>query len=236
MLGVVANALMIIFGGVVGVLFRSRIKEGLVNTLMSAMGLVIIVIGIDGAADVRDITAVVVCLALGGVIGHAMKIDDFFDGLSDKIHEKTKDTRFGGGKFGEGLVTASVLFTVGSMAIMGSIEAGINHNYTILITKGVIDMVSTIAFTAAMGLGVPFAFIAVFVWESIVTLLASVVSPYLGANVIADMSAIGGALFIGMGINLLGISQKRIKVNDLLPAILLPILYNPIADWLGGLL
>ncbi len=236
MLGVVVNTLLVILGGVLGVLFRSRIKEGLVKTLMTAMGLAVLVIGIDGAADVVDITAVVVCLAIGGIIGHALKIDDFFNGLSDKIRAKTENTRFGGGSFGEGFVTASVLFTVGSMTIIGSVEAGINGNYSILITKGVLDMVSTITFTAAMGLGVPFAFITVFVYESILTLLASVVSPYLGTEVIANMTAIGGALFIGMGLNLLGIFDKKIKVNDLLPAVLLPILYTPVTNWLGGLL
>lgn len=236
MLGVIANTLMVIVGGVVGVLFRSKIKESLVDALITAMGLVVLVIGIDGAADVTDITAVVVCLALGSVIGHAMKIDDFFNGLGDKLSKLTKNTRFGSGRIADGFVMASVLFTVGSMTIMGCIEAGVNHNYTILITKGVLDMVSTIAFTAAMGLGVPLAFVTVLVVEGLITLLATVVSPFLGADVISNMSTIGGAMFIGIGINLLGISQKKLKVNDLLPAILLPILYTPIANWLGGLL
>ncbi len=236
MLGVIINTLMVIVGGVIGVLFRSKIKETLVNTLMTAMGLVVLVIGIDGAANVTDITAVVVCLALGAIIGHAMKIDDFFNGLGDKLSEITKNTRLGSGRFADGFVMASVLFTVGSMTIMGCIEAGVNHDYSILITKGVLDMVSTIAFTAAMGLGVPLAFITVLIVESIITLLATAVSPYLGADVISNMSAIGGALFIGIGINLLGISQKKLKVNDLLPAVLLPVLYTPIVNLLGGLL
>lgn len=236
MLGVIANSVMIICGGLLGLLFRSRIKTELVDTLMSAMGLVIIVIGVDGAAGVQDILAVVICLALGGVIGQALGLQSFFDGLGDKIRERVKNTRFGEGEFGEGLVTASVLFTVGSMAILGSIEAGLNHNYTILITKGVIDMVSAIAFAAAMGAGVPFAFVSVFVWESMITLLAAFVSPYLGADVVSNMSAAGGAIFIGMGLNMLGISSTKIKINNMLPALLLPILYTPVCNWIGGIL
>ena len=222
MLGVIANSVMIILGGLVGLLFRSKIKGELVDTLMASMGLVILVIGIDGAAGVQDILAVVICLAVGG--------------LGETIHKKLKNTRFAEGEFGEGLVTASVLFTVGSMAILGSVEAGLNHNYTILITKGVIDMVSAIALAAAMGAGVPFAFIAVFVWEAVVTLFAAFVSPYLGAEVVANMSAVGGAIFIGMGINMLDISKTKIRVNDMLPALLLPVVYTPIANWIGGLL
>ena len=122
------------------------------------------------------------------------------------------------------------------MAILGSIEAGLNHNYTILITKGVIDMVSAIALAAAMGAGVPFSFIPVFIWEAVVTLFAAFVSPYLGAEVVANMSAVGGAIFIGMGINMLGISKTKIRVNDMLPALLMPVVYTPIANWIGGLL
>ena len=236
MLGVIANSVMIILGGLVGLLFRSKIKGELVDTLMVSMGLVILVIGIDGAAGVQDILAVVICLAVGGLIGHALKLQSFFDGLGETIHKKLKTTRFAEGEFGEGLVTASVLFTVGSMAILGSIEAGLNHNYTILITKGVIDMVSAIALAAAMGAGVPFSFIPVFLWEAVVTLFAAFVSPYLGAEVVANMSAVGGAIFIGMGINMLGISKTKIRVNDMLPALLLPVVYTPIANWIGGLL
>ena len=236
MLGVIANSAMIILGGLVGLLFRSKIKGELVDTLMASMGLVILVIGIDGAAGVQDILAVVICLAVGGLIGHALRLQSFFDGLGETIHKKLKNTRFAEGEFGEGLVTASVLFTVGSMAILGSIEAGLNHNYTILITKGVIDMVSAIALAAAMGAGVPFSFIPVFIWEAVVTLFAAFVSPYLGAEVVANMSAVGGAIFIGMGINMLGISKTKIRVNDMLPALLLPVVYTPIANWIGGLL
>ena len=236
MLGVIANSVMIILGGLVGLLFRSKIKGELVDTLMVSMGLVILVIGIDGAAGVQDILAVVICLAVGGLIGHALKLQSFFDGLGETIRKKLKNTRFAEGEFGEGLVTASVLFAVGSMAILGSVEAGLNHNYTILITKGVIDMVSAIALAAAMGAGVPFSFIPVFIWEAVVTLFAAFVSPYLGAEVVANMSAVGGAIFIGMGINMLGISKTKIRVNDMLPALLLPVVYTPIANWIGGLL
>ena len=236
MLGVIANSVMIILGGLVGLLFRSKIKGELVDTLMVSMGLVILVIGIDGAAGVQDILAVVICLAVGGLIGHALKLQSFFGCLGESIHKTAKNTRFAAGAFGEGLVTASVLFTVGSMAILGSIEAGLNHNYTILITKGVIDMVSAIALSAAMGAGVQFSFIPVFIWEAVVTLFAAFVSPYLGAEVVANMSAVGGAIFIGMGINMLGISKTKIRVNDMLPALLLPVVYTPIANWIGGLL
>ena len=112
MLGVIANSVMIILGGLVGLLFRSKIKGELVDTLMVSMGLVILVIGIDGAAGVQDILAVVICLAVGGLIGHALKLQSFFDGLGETIHKKLKNTRFAEGEFGEGLVTASVLFTV----------------------------------------------------------------------------------------------------------------------------
>lgn len=235
MFGVLANTVMVLIGGAVGTLFRSRIKGELIDTLMASMGLVIIVIGIDGAAGVSDILAVVVCLAIGGIIGQLMQLQSFFDNLGERIRAKFQNTRFADGSFGEGLVTASVLFCVGTMAIMGSIEAGINSNYTILITKGVIDMVSAIAFSAAMGIGVAGAAIPVFIWEGALTLLAAVVAPYLGAEVIADMSAVGGAIFIGMGLNMIGICDRKISVSNMIPAIILPVIYVPVYNWIAGL-
>lgn len=235
MLGVIINSILIIAGAGLGMLFRSHIKDTLVDTLMSAMGLVVIVIGVSSAAGVEDIIAVVVCMALGVMIGSAIKLQKRIDGLGDKIRDRLKGTKLGGGQFGDALVTTTILFGVGTMAIMGSIEAGINHNYSILIAKGVIDMVSAIAFTAAMGIGVAFSSAPIFIWEGLIALLAGVISPYLGADVISSMSAVGGAIFIGMGLNMLNISKRKIEIGNMIPAIVLPIIYVPISNWLVGL-
>ena len=235
MLASIVNAIGIIIGGTTGTLFRSRVNEKLVNSLMAAMGLVVIAIGIQGVVGSADTLCLVVCLAIGTLIGEILHIDRFLDGIGEKVNNRIKNTRLAEGKFSEGFITASVLFTVGAMAIMGSIEAGINHNYSILFTKTVLDLVSATALSAAMGIGVMFGFIPVFVWQGLLTLLASVLAPVLGESVIAEMSGVGGALFVGMGLNMIGITDRKVNVSNMLPAILLPIAYGPLSAWLGGL-
>ena len=146
-----------------------------------------------------------------------------------------KDKKFADGQFSEGFINASVLFVTGAMAILGSIEAGINQNYSILITKTVIDTVVAVTMSSAMGVGVVFSFAPVFIWEGLLTLLAGVVSPVLGAEVITELSAVGGVVFIGMGINMTGITDRKINISNLIPALIIPIIYMPFSAWLGGL-
>ena len=124
----------------------------------------------------------------------------------------------------------------GAMAILGSIEAGVNNNYSILITKTVIDTVVAVTMASAMGVGVVFSFAPVLIWEGLLTLLAGVVSPVLGAEVITELSAVGGVVFIGMGVNMTGITDRKINISNLIPALIIPIIYMPFSAWLGGLL
>ena len=123
----------------------------------------------------------------------------------------------------------------GAMAILGSIEAGINNNYSILITKTVIDTVVAVTMASAMGVGVVFSFAPVLIWEGLLTLLAGVVSPILGTEVITELSAVGGVVFIGMGINMTGITDRKINISNLIPALIIPIIYMPFSAWIGGL-
>ena len=119
------------------------------------------------------------------------------------------------------------------MAITGSIEAGLNHNYDIIISKGVIDGVTSISFAAAMGIGVAFSVIPVLVYQGLITLLAAWVGPLLPAAVITEMTAVGGALIVAIAINMLELGKVKIKVGNMLPAMFLPIAYIPLANWLS---
>lgn len=235
MIAAVVNAIGIAIGGVLGTLFRGKISDKLVNALMTAMGLVIVVIGVQGAAGSNDTLCVVISLAIGAITGELLHIDRFLDGIGDRVQNKLKGKKFAEGHFAEGLITASVLFTVGAMAILGSIEAGINNNYSVLFTKTVIDAISAVALASALGIGVMFSLIPVLVWEGLLVLLAGVVSPILGTEVITELSAVGGAMFIGMGINMTGIADRKINISNLIPSLAVPIIYIPVSSWLGGL-
>lgn len=223
----------VILGSVLGILFRSRIKERYASAVISALALVTIVIGIRGAIATADILCMIVCLALGTAIGELLRISDRIGSAGDFV--KSKVLRGAdGGRFTEGFVSACILFCVGSMTIMGSFEAGINHNNDIILAKSAMDFLSSMVFGAAMGIGVAFSAAFILVFQGGLTLLAGVLSPYLSAAVVTEMSAAGGAILIGMGLDMLELSDKRINAANMLPAIFLPIAYIPFSQWIAG--
>ncbi len=236
MLAVIVNALAVIIGGLIGTIFGNRIKEKYTSAIMTCIALVTMVIGVQSAIVTSNILIVMLCLVLGTIIGTALHIDDFINGSADRLKERLKNTRFGGGHFAEAFVSTSILFCVGTMAVIGSIQAGLNKDYSILFAKSTMDFVSAIVFSAALGPGVFLSAMTILVLQGAIALLAGVAAPVLSTEVVNEMSAVGGALFIGMAINLLGLRQEKIKVGDMLPAIFLPILYFPLAEFVSGLL
>ena len=233
MVAVFINVAGVLLGAAIGLLFGSRIKERFTKGIMMAIALVTFVIGVQSAVQTSNIMIVMICLVLGTVAGTALRLDDRMNGAADRITEKLKGTRLGQGPFAEAFMTTTILYCVGTMTVIGSIEAGLNNNYQILIAKSIMDMMSSIVFSAALGAGVLASAGSVLVIQGTLVLLAGVAAPVLTNEVITEMSAVGGTLFIGMAINLMGISEKRIKIGDMLPAIFLPILYFPLAAWLG---
>ena len=235
MVGVLINVVAVLLGSTLGLLFGSKIKENYSKGIMMAIALCTFVIGVQSAIQTSNILIVMICLVLGTVIGVALKLDDRMNGASDRIRERLKGTRFANGPFAEAFVTTTMLFCIGTMTVIGSIEAGLNHNYQILIAKSIMDLMSSLVFSAALGIGVMLSALSVLVIQGGIALLSSVAAPVLTAEVVTEMSAVGGTLFIGMAINLLGISDKRIRIGDMLPAIFLPILYFPLQALLTGL-
>ncbi len=236
MLAVFVNMATVLLGSAIGMLFRNKIRETFVKAIISALALVTVVIGVSSAIGTGDLLCMIVCMALGTLIGELLRIDDRINGAGDLIKRKLLRGRFEGSRFTEGFVSACILFCVGSMTIMGSLEAGVNHNYSIIFAKSALDFVSSMMFSAAMGIGVPFSALFILVFQGGITLLAGLVSPYLSQAVITEMTAAGGAILIGMGLNMLELSERRIKVANMLPAIFLPLAYLPLSAWIGGLI
>lgn len=234
MIATLINVALILVGSVLGLLFKNLISEKLSKVITSALALCVLGIGINGMIGTQDTLCVIICMVVGTLIGETIDIERRLEGAGDLLRRKiTKgnDTS----RFTEGFVTASLLYCVGAMAITGSIEAGLNHNYSILISKGVLDGVSAISFTAAMGIGAAFSAVPLLIYQGGITLLASVVGPYLGGAVITEMSAVGGTIIVALGINMLGLGKEKIKAGNMLPAIFLPIAYIPLVEWLSGL-
>ena len=235
MLAVLVNTVTVLLGSAIGILFRNKINEKFTKAVISALALVTVVIGLGSALDTADILCVIICMAVGTIMGELVRIDDGIEGAGDYIKLKLLKGKGAESRFTEGFVTAAIVFCVGSMTIMGSFEAGINGNNSIIFAKSALDFVSSMMFAAAMGLGVPFAALFVLVFQGALTLLAGVLAPYLSPAVVTEMSAVGGTILVGMGVNMLELSPKRIKVANMLPAIFLPIAYVPLAQWIGSL-
>jgi len=234
MIAAVVNALAIVAGSVLGVLSGGRLREEHTVTIVKALSIVVLVLGVSSAIKTASILCMVVCLVLGSILGEALRLEQRLDRLGELL--KARFARgASAGSFTQGFVTASLLFCIGSMAVMGSLEAGLNHNYSIIFSKSVIDGIMAVTFAAAMGIGTAFSALPVFVWQGLLTLLASLLAPALSDSVVTEMSAVGGVLLIATGINMLGLAKERIRVGNMLPAILLPIAYLPAARWLATL-
>jgi uncharacterized membrane protein YqgA involved in biofilm formation len=225
----------VLAGSLIGILFRNRLKESLRNAVMKALGLCTVLIGVSSAVATKDLLCVIVCMVLGTVLGELMRIDDGIEHAGDAIKAKLLRGKAGGGameSFTEGFVSACILFCIGSMTIMGSLEAGIRHNYSIIYAKSMLDFVSSMAFGAAMGFGVTCSAAFVLVFQGALTLLAGVLGSLLSDAAVTEMSAVGGVILIGMALNMLECSRERIKVANMLPAIFLPILWTAVSSLL----
>lgn len=235
MFAVIVNALGVVVGGTLGTIFGSAIKEKYTSAIMTVMGIVTVMIGIQSTLGTSSILICIICLVIGTIIGTALELDRRMNGMADKVKGRLEGTRFGRGKFAESFVTTTILFCVGSMTVIGSISAGLNHEYSILFTKTIMDFVSSMAFAAALGPGVLLSAVSVLVIQGAIALLAGVAQPLLTTEVVTEMTAVGGVLLLGMGINLMGISEKKIQVGDMIPSLFLPILYFPLAERFNNL-
>lgn len=186
---------------------------------MHAIALVTIVIGITFATASENMLIVIISLVVGALIGEGINIDKKLNQLGDLIKSKVKSES---GNVGEGFVTATLLFCVGSMAIMGALDSGLRGDHTVLYTKAIMDGISALIFASSMGIGVILSAMPILLYQGSITLLSSFIQPYLTQSMMTEMNGVGGILLIGLGISILGI--KEIKVSNLLPALVIPVI------------
>ncbi len=235
MIATFINAALVLLGSLLGLLFRRFISDRFTSVITHALALCVMSIGISMAVKTADTLCVIICMVLGTLLGELLNIEQRLDGAGEFLRRRLIKQEGGNSRFTEGFVNAALLFCVGAMSITGSIEAGLNHNYSIIISKGVIDGVSSITFAATMGIGVAFSILPLILYQGAITLLAGVVGPYLPAQVITEMTAVGGIAIMGIAVNMLNIPNLKIKVGNMLPAIFLPIAYLPLVHWISGL-
>jgi len=236
MIGTIINAVLVLIGAMLGLLLKSRLSSRLSSVVIQGLALCVTLIGLQSAIGYGDVLCIIICLVLGTLLGEALQIERRLDSLGE-ILRKRFVKQGSESRFTEGFVTASILYCVGAMAIMGSIEAGVNQNYSILIAKGVIDGITSITFAAAMGIGVAFSVLPILIYQGGLTLLAAQLGGFFAGNpaLIESISAVGGVIIIGIGVNMLGATKERIPVGNMLPAVFLPLLYLPVSSALTGL-
>lgn len=218
--GAIVNFIIVIAGSLLGLLFKKGIPERIKNTLMNGMALCVLYIGITGILeDGADIIIIIISFAVGALIGELVDFDALVNRLGARL-EKT----MGNGKtaIAEGFVSATLLFCVGAMTVVGSIDSGISGDNSTLYSKSIIDGVAAVALTSSLGIGVMLSALSVLFIEGGLTLLAVFVAPVLTTHAITQMSVIGSLLIISLSLNMLKLT--KIKVMNYLPAIFLPLI------------
>lgn len=221
MLGTIVNALAIIGGSLFGFLLKGGIPKKINETIMKGLALCILVIGVSGAIKSQNMLIVICSIVIGALIGEAIDIDANLFKLGDAIEKRLQGK---GGRISEGFVTASLVYCVGAMAIVGSLNSGLKGDHSILFTKAMLDGISAIMFTSTLGIGVALSAIPVFIYQGTITIGASFLQGVLSQpSIITEISAVGSVLIMGLGFNMLGLT--KIKVANLLPAVIIPIIY-----------
>ena len=219
--GTIVNSAAIVAGSIAGLLLGKFIPERFSDAMEKGAALCVIYIGVDGMLAGENTLVAILSIAIGAILGELLQLDEHMHQLGDWVERK-----FGGKgsktSLSEGFVTASLLFCVGAMAIMGALDSGLTGDHSTLYAKATIDGVTSIVYGSTMGVGVALSGIAVFLYQGLITLCASFIAPFLSDPVIAEMKCVGSLLIVGLSFNVLGIT--RIKVMNYVPAVFFPIL------------
>jgi uncharacterized membrane protein YqgA involved in biofilm formation len=217
MTGTLINVAAVLVGGTVGTFLRSRFPDRVRQMVVWGVGLISLVIGLQMSLATKNTLVVLGSLLAGGIIGELIRLHEGLNKLGDAFQSEFSAGK--DGTFSKGFVTASLLFCVGPMTILGSIQDGLNGDYTLLATKSTLDGFASLAFAASMGWGVVFAALTILIYQGGLTLGAGLVKTVLTEPMVAEMTATGGALILAIGLNLLEITTVR--VVNFLPALLI---------------
>lgn len=230
MLGTIVNCITVLVGGSIGLLLRRGLPERLSDTIMKGLALCVLYIGISGALEGQNVLIAILSIALGGLIGALLKIEDRIERLGNRLEQRFSG-QGGAGQFAHGFVSASLLFCVGSMTIVGALQSGLSGNHETLFAKSLIDGIAAVVLAASFGPGVLASAAFVLIYQGGITLLSGLAAPFLSEAVIAEMTCVGSLLIIGIALKMLDI--VRLKLADYIPAIFLPILFCPLFGLFG---
>lgn len=232
-LGTIINIVAILVGATIGMVIKGGLASRYESIVMHSIGLSVIFIGItgvlsqmlvieNGSFSTRYTLLMIISLIVGSLIGEKINIEEKLEKFGESCKTKFKFKGDKGNDFVEGFVSSSLLFCVGAMAIVGSLNDGLNHDYSTLVAKSLMDMVASVVLAASLGIGVYFSILAVGIYQGSITLLASLISPYLNDTIISQISCIGSILIFALGLNM--IFGKKIRIGNMLPSIFIPVI------------
>lgn len=233
LLGTAVNVVTVLIGSGIGIIFNKKIPKRLTDSLFKVLGLATIFIGVSGCLCGHSAILIIVSLILGTLIGELLNLDKRINTMGSFL-EKKFDQNNSESKLAQGFVSASILFCIGSMTIVGCLNAGLKGDLSVLFAKSALDLCSSMIFASTMGVGVMFAAGFVLVYQGLLTVLAVVISPYLSALVIDEMSCVGYIVIIGLGITM--ISSVKLKLTNMVPSMFMPIALVPLGAWIVELL
>jgi uncharacterized membrane protein YqgA involved in biofilm formation len=234
MVGTLINVATVVAGSSAGLLVGSRLPERIRQTVLSGLGLITLVIGMSMALQTRNPLLMLAALLLGGVIGELLSLEERLQALGRYLETRVSGHSGEGSAFVKGFVTASLVFCVGPMTILGSIQDGLTGNYTLLAIKATLDGFASLAFSASLGIGVMFAALTVLIYQGALTLGAGLVKAVLTEAMITEMTAVGGTMILGIGLLLLDL--KRVRVASFLPGLFIAPVLVALAPTLNALL
>ncbi len=220
----------VILGSLIGLLLRKGISKKIGDSVMLAMSLCVAFIGITGAIKGTNTIVIIISMLIGALIGESVDIDRHINRFGDAIERKVGS---GHGSVSQGFVSATLLFCVGSMTVLGSLESGLTGNHSTQLAKSLLDFVSSMIYASSLGIGVTLAAGSVLVIQGGITLLAGFIEPLLSPAVITEMTAVGSILIVGLALNMMGVT--RFKLMNYIPAIFLPMLLCPLYEVIVGL-
>ncbi|MBR6628170.1 MAG: DUF554 domain-containing protein [Lachnospiraceae bacterium] len=224
MLGTVVNTIAVVIGAALGLLLKKGLPEKMADTLMKGLGLCTLFLGISGSLKGENSMILIVSMVIGTIIGELADLESRINNLGDWLQKRFQgsDKEAGKASLAEGFVTASLLFCVGAMAIVGSLQSGLQGNHEMLFNKSMLDFVAAMIFASSLGVGVVFAAAFVFVYQGAITIMAQWIAPFLTERVIGEMTCVGSVIIIGLALNMLGLTKLR--VMNYVPGIFIPII------------
>lgn len=234
LIGVAVNTATVLIGSLFGLIFKKGIPERFKDSLMKGIGLCTIYIGISGTLNGKNTIVLILSMVFGILIGTLIDIDKRFNRFSEKIENKFSKDAESKGSFANGFVTACLVFCIGSMTIVGSLQAGLNGDNKMIFIKSILDLISSFVLASSLGIGVMASAVFVLIFQGAIVLLAGAVSPLLTQEVINEMVCAGSLLIFALGLDLTGI--KKLKVMNYLPAVFLPIILVPLYNWISSLI